>query len=531
LIENYDFFKKTINEDNLNQIIEGLSKLMFVEVSLERGKDDPQKIFESLNSTGLELSQADLIRNYVLMGLEPETQNSIYNKYWAYIENNAKEEDSNKSKVSDFIRDFLTLEFKKIPNKGKVYEEFKSRYNNLCNENLEKILASLKGYSKYYNRLINPHKEEDVQIQKQLNYIKRLEINVSYPFILKVYSDYREELINKTEFIDVLELVQAYAWRRFIVGVQTNALNKIFMTLYDKIDKSNYLHSLERVLVQYKGTQRFPNNIEVRNALKDKDVYSVKSKSKIYLLERLEHHNNNEPIEIENNDSITIEHIFPQNPDSQWKKDIGEEDYIAIKDNYLNTISNLTLSGNNGSLGNKSFIYKRDLESKGYRASSLWLNRHLSEIDKWDIEEIDKRFQLIYKRFLEIWKMPKIENIEIIETREVNIFEAEEPTHKKLEYAVFSNEKLEIREVAKLYVEVFKRLFVKQPDRFFTSDLGEKISLCKKGEEDKLRQAVELNDTYFIEANYDNIGKFDRIKYALRIFEIQDELIIKYLKE
>jgi len=529
LIDNYEYFKQIITAENFNQVRDGLSRLMFVEVSLERGKDDPQRIFESLNSTGLELSQADLIRNYVLMGLKPKTQNSIYKDYWESIESFAKDEKTNKSKVSDFIRDYLTVEYKKIPNKGKVYEEFKLRYSNLSEDNIKDILKELKIYAKHYNRLINPQKESDLEIQKQLFYIKRLEINVSYPFLLKVYEDYAKEVIDKQEFIGVLELVQSYVWRRFIADVSTNALNKIFMTLYDKIDKQNYISSLENVLVRFKLSQRFPSNKEVRTALKDKDVYNVQSKNKLYLLERLEHHNNNEPIDIEGNDNITIEHIFPQNPDAQWKMELDEDEYIQIKENYLNSISNLTLSGNNGALGNKPFLYKRDLESKGYKASCLWLNKHLAKTDKWDKEELDKRFRLIYKRFIDIWQMPEAVETAIVETIEVNIFDAEEPTFKKLDYAVFFDEKIEVKEVSRLYVDVLRKLFELHPDAFFSSDLGDKVGLSKKGENKKLRQPVELNYAYCIEANHDNIGKFDRIKYALSLFNYEDKLSIKYL--
>lgn len=529
LIDNYEYFKQIITSENCNQVRDGLSKLMFVEVSLERGKDDPQRIFESLNSTGLELSQADLIRNYVLMGLKPKIQNSIYKDYWESIESFAKDEKTNTSKVSDFIRDYLTVEYKKIPNKRKVYEEFKLRYNNLSEDNIKNILSELKTYARHYNRLINPQKESDSEIQKQLFYIKRLEINVSYPFLLKVYEDYAKEVIDKQEFIGVLELVQSYVWRRFIADVPTNALNKIFMTLYDKIDSHNYISSLENVLVRFKLSQRFPSNKEVRTALKDKDVYNVQSKNKLYLLERLEHHNNNEPIDIKGNDNITIEHIFPQNPDAKWKLELDKDEYVEIKENYLNSISNLTLSGNNGALGNKSFLYKRNLESKGYKASCLWLNKHLAQIDKWDKEELDKRFRLIYKRFIDIWQMPEGVETAIIETTEVNIFDAEEPTFKKLEYAVFLDEKIEVKEVSRLYVDVLKKLFELQPDAFFSSDLGDKVGLSKKGENKKLRQPVELNDAYCIEANHDNIGKFDRIKHALSLFNYEDKLSIKYL--
>ena len=528
VIDNFNYFNSRITEENFEFVLNGLSKLMFVEISLDREKDDPQRIFESLNSTGLELSQADLIRNYILMGLNRRDQNKIYNNYWEIIEKLAKDESLNTSKVSDFIRDYLTLVNNKIPNKSKVYLEFKAKFPTSNLDELEKNLLPIKALVKYYNKLLNPKNEADKDIRLQLEYINRLEINVAYPFLMKVYEDYSEGIIDKTTFINVLDFVQSFTWRRFIVGLPTNALNKIFMTLYEKIDREDYLISLQKWLLQRPGSQRFPKNKEVIESLKLKDVYNIKSKNRTYLLERLENFENKEPVIIDGNPDITIEHIFPQNPDPKWKVELGADEYNLVKETFLNTIGNLTLSGNNGKLGNKPFTYKRDLEKAGYKDSRLWLNKYLSILDKWDKTEIERRFDLLAERFLNIWKIPAIEIDDRDENNEVNIFEAEDPKFKKLEYAIFYDQKIEVNQVSKLYVEVFKQLFDLQPETFFTTDLAERITLTKNPKEGNPRQAVKINDTYFIEGNIDNIGKFDRMKHALTIFDSEDELIIKY---
>lgn len=529
VIDNYNYFKSRITEENYEFILKGLSKLMFVEISLERGKDDPQRIFESLNSTGLELSQADLIRNYILMGLSPRDQNKIYNSYWEVIEKLAKDETLNLSRVSDFIRDYLTLVNNKIPNKNKVYLEFKVNFPTTSLEDLESNLNPIKSLVKFYNKLLNPKNESDKEIRTQLEYINRLEINVVFPFLMKVYEDYYENIITKETFLSVLDFIQSFTWRRFIVGLPTNALNKIFMTLYEKVDKDNYLESIQKWLLKRPGSQKFPKDKEVLDSLRLKDVYNIKSKNRTYLLERLENYDNREPVVIEGNTDITIEHIFPQNPDPKWKVELGNDEYNLIKDTYLNTLGNLTLSGNNGKLGNKPFVFKRDLENAGYKDSRLWLNKYLSIADKWDKTELERRFDLLAERFLKIWKYP---NIEIEDSRdennEVNIFEAEDPKHKKLEYAIFFDQKINVTQVAKLYVEVFKQLFELQPETFFTTDLAEKITLTKNPKEGNPRQAIQINDTYYIEGNIDNIGKFEKIKHALTIFDSEDELIIKY---
>lgn len=532
IIENFDYFKSVINAVNFEVIQRGLSKLIFVDIALDRQKDNPQRIFESLNSTGLELSQADLIRNYILMGLSRTNQDKIYKSYWEVIERNAKDETLNKTRVSEFIRDYLTLKNKEIPNKGDVYTKFKEKYPTSTIDELEIVLSELKSLVKYYNKLTNPKNEADRDIKIQLEYINRLEINVAFPFLMKVYEDYSNRIIEKNTFISILSLVQSFTFRRFILGLPTNALNKIFMNLYDKIEPDNYLFSIQKSLLQRSGIQRFPRDNESINALKEKDVYNIKPKNRTYLLERLENHQNKEPVIIEGNSDITVEHIFPQNPDAKWKIELGTDEYNLIKENYLNTIGNLTLSGNNGKLGNKPFLEKREMnvdrKEQGYIFSRLWLNRDLKEKSKWDKEEIENRASLITQRFIKIWEIPDLQ-VELETTSdEINIFDAEDPKFKKLEYAIFFNQKLEVSQVAKLYIEVFKQLFDLQPETFFTSDIGKRISLTKTPKEDDVRQAVKLNETYFIEANIDNVGKFDRIKQALTIFGFEDELSIKY---
>ncbi|KHJ38097.1 hypothetical protein PBAC_16370 [Pedobacter glucosidilyticus] len=532
IIENFDYFKSAINAENFEVIQRGLSKLIFVDIALDRQKDNPQRIFESLNSTGLELSQADLIRNYILMGLSRTNQDRIYKSYWEVIEKNAKDETLNKTRVSEFIRDYLTLKNKEIPNKGDVYNKFKEKYPTSTIDELEIVLTELKSLVKYYNKLTNPKNEPDKLIRTQLEYINRLEINVAFPFLMKVYEDFSNDIIDKATFISVLSTVQSFTFRRFILGLPTNALNKIFMGLYDKVEPNNYLFSIQKSLLQRSGVQRFPRNTETINALKEKDVYNIKPKNRTYLLERLENFQNNEPVAIEGNSDITIEHIFPQNPDPKWKIELGADEYNLIKENYLNTIGNLTLSGNNGKLSNKPFLDKKvmniDGKEQGYTFSRLWLNRDLKEKTKWDKVEIEERANTISERFIKIWEIPKID-IELEATNdEINIFDAEDPKHKKLEYAIFFNQKLEVTQVAKLYIEVFKQLFDLQPETFFTSDIGDRLSLTKTPETSGLRQAVPISETYFIEANIDNMGKFDRIKQALTIFGFEDELSIKY---
>jgi uncharacterized protein with ParB-like and HNH nuclease domain len=530
IISNFRFFSSHINEENIEPVLNGLGKLMFVEVSLERGKDDAQRIFESLNSTGLELSQADLIRNFILMGLSRKKQNDIYIKYWQKIELTAKELRTNQSRVSDFIRDYLTLKTKKIPNKSSVYAQFKERFPTLQYEDLETLLEELKILARHYHKFINPDQETDTDIRRPLRNVEQLEINVSYPFLLQVFSDFENELINKTQLLGVIEVIQSFVWRRFILGLPTNALNKIFMRLYEDVDSGDYVNSIARSLMKKKGPQRFPKNAEVVATVIEKDFYNIKPKNRTYFLQRLENYNNKEPVQIDGNSEITIEHIFPQTPDAKWKHDLSTEAYKLFGETHLHTIGNLTLSGNNGSLGNKCFVEKKkmnhDAKEQGYTFSRLWLNRYLKDIDTWNLETYQERSRLLSERVLEIWRYPDIEISDAAGNEEVSIFEAEDPTGRKLEYAVFADERREVTTISDLYLLVMRELYVRNPEPFFASTLRDRLRLSKNASD--CRNAVELHEGYFIEGNLSSLAKFERIQEALTLFNAEDDLSIRY---
>jgi len=525
--ENYNYFRSIIAEENFETILRGLNRLIFVEISLERDKDDPQRIFESLNSTGLDLSQSDLIRNYILMDLPPKDQNRIFETIWYPIEENARDYVKQSSLVSEFIRDYLTLRNKKIPNKNKVYAEFKSIYANKKDEAYHQELENIKSLSIHYKKFVNPSSVADLSIRKELEYINRLEINVAYPFLLQVFEDAENGLLSKEDLLKVLKLVQSYVWRRFIVGLPTNALNKIFMTLYAEVDTEEYYDSIAKALLKKKGSAKFPGNADLKTALRDKDLYNTQPKNRNYLFEMLENYNNREYVNTDN-EFITIEHIFPKNPSDEWNTDISPEDYFLFKEKFLNTIANLTLSGNNGALGNKSFKAKKEMNvdgnEQGYNFSRLWLNSYLKSLDKWTVAEYEERLNIIYDRFLKIWEIPDIEIAETDESEEQNIFDAESPTHKKLEYFIFENTKVEEDTVARMYFYVIGKLYEKNTQLLISNQDVLKISRETKD----FRAAQEVVNGWHIEANIDSNSKFAVLKKILTIFELEDELLIKY---
>ena len=529
LIENFRFFQARITDANFDVVQRGLPKLIFVDIALDRQKDNPQRIFESLNSTGLELSQADLIRNYILMGLPRKEQEQVFRKFWEPIEANARNLEVNESRVSDFIRDFLTLKQKDIPNKGAVYEKFKERYPVPNSSDLMGALGELREFSNVYARLLNPDQEKDPLIRRELGYIRTLEVNVAFPFLMPVYRDFTAGIISRDVFAAVLRLVQSYVWRRFILSLPTNALNKIFMSLYDRVEPAEYVVSIERALMQRGGSQRFPRDAEVMAMLREKDIYSTKSRTRTYFFDRLENHNNRELVDV-TVPGITVEHIFPQNPEPAWRSALAADEYALLGEKYLNTVGNLTLSGNNGRLGNKLFVDKRDMNDdggeQGYRFSRLWLNRDLQALDEWGVQQVEARADRIANRFLEVWPAPSIEILADSNGDEVNIFDAEEPRFKRLDYAVFLGTRLHVTQVAKLYVEVFEQLLVLQPEAFQGTKLGERIQLTS--EPDTLRQAVRIAEGYFVEGNIDSTSKFERLKLALSELGMEEELFIKF---
>ena len=402
IVKNYKFFKEIISNysnEEIEYLLAGLDKVIYVDIALEKDKDDPQRIFESLNSTGLDLSQGDLIRNYILMDLEREKQNLVYKNLWLPIENNCKISLGNEIKnyVSDFIRDYLTLKNGKIPSKPKVFEEFKEFYNKNNDEQLEDI----KNFSEEYSHIIKPNTEKDKEIRKELENLKVLDQTVINTFLIGILRDYRENKIIKNEILEILKLLQSYIWRRFITEKPSNALNKIFQGMYLRISKDQkYYKSLEESLLN----QDFPTDDELKEALKTKNVYKDKEKLR-YVFKELENYNHNELIDFEN-EKITIEHIFPQKPNKSWKEKYSDYELQEMK-TFKDTISNLTLTGSNANLGNKSFLEKRNDDIHGYKNSKLYLNKYLSKLNEWNLSAMEGRFEELFKNIVKVWKRPE----------------------------------------------------------------------------------------------------------------------------
>ncbi|MCQ2935853.1 DUF262 and DUF1524 domain-containing protein [Helicobacter pylori] len=410
IMENFKLFEEWIrkNTDKLETIFKGLEKLMIVWIALKKEKDDPQLIFESMNSKGIELTQADLIRNYIIMETEVEKQEDFYNQYWRAMEENFKQSEKQSKRedlFSKFVRHYLTIKTGKTPNEKRVYEAFKD-YQQKEGIEIEDLLKDLQKYCGYFCQIAFK-KEADKDLNKALSFLVDLEMDVVYPLLLELYSDYKDGVLSKQDFIPIIYLTESYICRRSVCGIPSNGLNKFFPSFTKKIDKKQYLKSVEEHFGSLTGNQKFPNDFEFKDSFITKELYGrnkTKKKKTKYFLERLENFDTKEPV---NTQECTIEHIMPQTLNLEWERDLGEN-FQAIHEKYLNTIGNLTLTGYNEKYSNNSFQEKRDME-KGFKQSPLKLNQSLKDLEPFGEEKIEKRANDLADWALKIWTYPNLD--------------------------------------------------------------------------------------------------------------------------
>ncbi|GAA7802024.1 DUF262 and DUF1524 domain-containing protein [Helicobacter pylori] len=375
IVENFKLFEEWIrkNTDKLETIFKGLDKLTIVWISLGE-KDDPQLIFESMNSKGMELVQTDLIRNYIVMETEIEKQEGFYNKYWRAMEENFKQ---NKKLFDRFVRHYLTIKTRDTPNIKKVYVALKD-YRQKEGIGIEDLLKDLQKYCGYFCQIVFK-KEADKDLNKALGFLVDLEMDVVYPLLLELYSDYSDGVLSKDDFIPIIALIESYICRRAVCGLGTNSLNKVFPSFTKHIQKDEYFKSLKAHFGSLTEKQRFPNNDEFKDCFITIDFYSFQKRE--YFFERLENFDRKERVYTH---EYTIEHIMPQTLGEEWKRDLGEN-FQAIHDKYLHTIGNLTKTGYNSEYRNESFQEKRDME-KGFKDSPLRLNQSLRDLESFGEE-------------------------------------------------------------------------------------------------------------------------------------------------
>lgn len=403
--ENFEFFEDRISElgGDLVPLCKGLAKLTIIDVALNRDQDNPQLIFESMNSTGRELSQADLIRNFVLMGLEPRHQTVLYEEHWRPMEI-AFGQEAYSTQFDGFMRHYLTLKTAEIPNVRAVYEAFKGYTHSpeMKAAGVDALVADIHRYADYFCCMALG-KEKDVQLQTAFLDLRELKVEVAYPFLLELYGDYSEGLLSCGDFVEAVRLVEAYVFRRAVCGIPTNSLNKTFATFSRALRRDRYLESIKAHFLSLPSYRRFPSDEEFERELMTRDLYNYRSRT--YWLKRLENHGRKERVSVS---EYTIEHILPQNRDlsPEWRKDLGE-DWQRVQEIWLHTLGNLTLTGYNAEYGDRPFSQKRDIEG-GFKDSPLWLNGGLGLIEKWDGATIKARAERLANRALKVWGAPSL---------------------------------------------------------------------------------------------------------------------------
>lgn len=370
ITQNYHYFEnriKNLGKDgiSIDDLFEAIFRLEIIDIFLDK-EDNPQLIFESLNSTGLDLTEGDKIRNFILMGLDAKKQEDYYEKYWNKIEK------CTSYNVSGFIRNYLTMIQKKIPNINNVYFTFKEYVLETMNienaDDCETILKDMLYYAQIYGRIITAKNDPKDNVSSILDRLNNIEMTVSYPFLLAMFGHEKRNEITFADVETTLKVLETYICRRIMCpNYASNALNKVFCALDSEVMKlkadsseSSYSSILIYYLLSRSGAAGFPTDKEFTDALTNRDVYHMFKKNREYIFDRFENGDTVERvnvIEMMENGDLTIEHIMPQTLTDEWKTELGE-DYQTVYDQNIHTLKNLTLTGYNSKYSNNSFTEK-----------------------------------------------------------------------------------------------------------------------------------------------------------------------------
>jgi uncharacterized protein with ParB-like and HNH nuclease domain/predicted transport protein len=406
ITQNFALFAELLaaQKADLASVCRGLAKLVVVDIALGRDQDNPQLIFESMNSTGKELSQADLIRNFILMGLEPDLQTRLYEDYWRLMEQDFGQE-AYGTQFDSFMRHYLTVRTGDIPREREVYDAFKdySRTTAVREAGIEALVKGIRVFARYFCALALG-REQDRVLSEAFHDLRELKVDVAYPLLLELYDDYMNDFLSAEDFAAAVRLVEAYVFRRAICAIPTNSMNKTFATFRKALRKDRYLESIRAHFLMLPSYRRFPTDEEFRRDLHTRDLYNFRSRS--YWLRRLENHGRKERVPL---DEYTIEHILPQNPDlsAAWRTQLGEE-WQRVQQQWLHTLGNLTLTGYNAEYGDRPFAEKRDMTG-GFKQSPLKLNARLGEIETWNEGAIQARAGWLADQALSVWTAPVLD--------------------------------------------------------------------------------------------------------------------------
>ena len=404
--QNFALFTELLaaRSSDLVRVCRGLAKLVVVDIALSRDQDNPQLIFESMNSTGKELSQADLIRNFILMGLEPTLQTRLYEEYWRPMEQDFGQE-AYGTQFDSFMRHYLTVRTGDIPRELEVYEAFKdySRTTPVQEAGIEALVKDIRAFARYFCAMALG-REQHPALSTAFHDLRELKVDVAYPFLLDLYHDYANGTLEAADFAAAVRLVEAYVFRRAICAIPTNSMNKTFATFGKALKKDRYVESIQAHFLTLPSYRRFPGDDEFRRDLQTRDLYHFPRRS--FWLRRLENHGRKERVAV---DQYTIEHILPQNPElpAAWRQALGD-DWQRVQQQWLHTLGNLTLTGYNAEYSDRAFVDKRDMIG-GFKESPLKLNAGLGQLDSWNDSTIQVRAGRLADQALAVWAAPKLD--------------------------------------------------------------------------------------------------------------------------
>jgi uncharacterized protein with ParB-like and HNH nuclease domain len=422
LYQAYAYFLEYFQgKNNLEKYIDALEHFEIVTIVLELSDDNPQKVFESINSTGKPLTDGDKIRNFALMLNNEEARKIVLNQYWGKIE--IQLTDINKDYISDFFKYYLTSQLQKEVKIEQVYPEFKKLFIVNVGENqediqkLEKFYGTVIDYLNYYTFLKFNRKHNDffADIFDKAFRINFLKIETPFPFLMRVLDEYTKGNINTKELSEIFSVIENYLARRIICNMPTTGLNKFFSTLHKDIKNfisknsdANYVEVFKSILINRLGDLRVPKDSEIESAIQNNPFYMQKNIYINFILSSIDDQSHESKLlkQMANGDiQLTIEHIMPQTLNKKWKEDLGE-DYDLIQQQYVHTLPNLTLTAYNSKYSNNDFTIKKTIEN-GFNESPLIINQFIKKFNKWDLSALKKRDKWWLLQIEKIWPIPK----------------------------------------------------------------------------------------------------------------------------
>ena len=464
IFQNYDLFckliRKALADDptlSIEKIYDGIEHLSCAMIKLEeeeKGKE--QEIFERINSTGVPLSLADKIRNFVLM--TEVDQERLYEDYWL-----ATEQMLTKDQLSGFFLDYLNMKIDGFTREKEAYDNFKTLFRTKGYTN-ESILQEIRHYARQYQMFMNGDAKLSDDVNKALDGLRRLNQTTVYLFLFRVFDDYEAQVIDEKELARVLHLLLNYSIRRLICEVGSNSLRGLYKTLYTRVfnreeNKEHYYDSIVSFLTQITSKDAIPSDDEFVLALKERNLYRKNALCK-YLLVAIE----NQGKEKVESSSLSIEHIMPQNKNlsKAWRDMLGEN-WEQIHDRYLHTLGNLTLTGYNSELGDRPFDEKKALLQDPETPTHITiLYQGVLEQEIWDEEMIKGRAKKLADKILQLFPIEAAKTVVDFSDPRYREYKATNPddaTYKYVNYYELLGEKVTVDSFAVMVRSVAEKLY------------------------------------------------------------------------